>query len=213
MVHLLPHWNLEIEEGTILPVLCYTSCDCVELFLNGKSYGKKAYAYPNYGMTEEYGHFEKMPMAVSTGDLFLCWDVPYEPGCIEAVGYRNGEEAARCSMRTAGKPEEIRLSCYQDRLAADGRSAAQIEVSIVDREGNFCPQADCDVTFTVEGPAFLTGVDNGNPRCHESMKGNHISAFHGKAFALLRSDGEAGICVIRASAVGVKENTVEIRFE
>ena len=213
MVHLLPHWNLEIEEGTILPVLCYTSCDCVELFLNGKSYGKKAYAYPNYGMTEEYGHFEKMPMAVSTGDLFLCWDVPYEPGCIEAVGYRNGEEAARCSMRTAGKPEEIRLSCYQDRLAADGRSAAQIEVSIVDREGNFCPQADCDVTFTVEGPAFLTGVDNGNPRCHESMKGNHISAFHGKAFALLRSDGVAGICVIRASAVGVKENTVEIRFE
>ena len=46
MVHLLPHWNLDVPEGTILPVLGYTSCDSAELFLNGKSYGRKAYSYP-----------------------------------------------------------------------------------------------------------------------------------------------------------------------
>lgn len=213
MVHLLPHWNLNVEKGTVLPVLCYTSCDCVELFLNGKSYGKKAYAYPVYGMTEEYGHFEKPPVAVNTGDLFLSWDVPYEPGCIEAVGYRDGEEAVRDVIRTAGTPKEIRTSCYQERLAADGRSVAQIEVSIVDTAGVFCPQADCDITFTVEGPAVLIGVDNGNPGSHESMKGNHISVFHGKAFALIRSAKEAGDCFIRASAEGLKESVLKICFD
>lgn len=213
MVHLLPHWNLNVEKGTVLPVLCYTSCDCVELFLNGKSYGKKAYAYPVYGMTEEYGHFEKPPVAVNTGDLFLSWDVPYEPGCIEAVGYRDGEEAVRDVIRTAGTPKEIRTSCYQERLAADGRSVAQIEVSIVDTAGVFCPQADCDITFTVEGPAVLIGVDNGNPGSHESMKGNHISVFHGKAFALIRSAKEAGDCFIRVSAEGLKESVLKICFD
>lgn len=212
MVHLLPHWNLDVERGTILPVLCYTSCDCVELFLNGKSYGKKAYAYPAYGMTKEYGHFDRPQIPVNTGDLFLSWDVPYEPGRIEAVGYCNGQEAVREIVRTAGAPVKIQASCYQDEITADGQSVGQIEVTLVDADGNFCPQADCTVTFTVEGPAALLGVDNGNPRCHESMKGNQISAFHGKAFALVRSDGNSGTCVIKVSAAGLAESVSQILF-
>lgn len=212
MAHLLPHWNLDIEEGTVLPVLCYTNCDCVELFLNGKSYGKKAYAYPFYGMTEEYGHFEKPPAAINTGDLFLSWDVPYEPGCIEAVGFCGGEEAVREVIRTAGEPKELRASCYRESLAADGKSVGQIEISVFDGAGNFCPQADCTVLLEVEGPAALTGVDNGNPRSHESMKGNRISVFHGKAFALIRSSGMVGECLIHISADGLQSDCLKIRF-
>lgn len=212
MVHLLPHWNLEAEPGTILPVLCYTSCDCVELFLNGKSYGKKAYAYPAYGMTEEYGHFDRPQIPINTGDLFLSWDVPYEPGRIEAVGYCGGREAVRQVVRTAGAPVKIQTVCYRNELAADGRSVGQVEVSLVDAEGSFCPQADCMLTFTVEGPAALLGVDNGNPRCHESMKGNQISAFYGKAFALVRSDGNSGTCVIKVSADGLAGSVSQILF-
>lgn len=213
MVHLLPHWNLDVAEGSILPVLCYTSCDCVELFLNGKSYGKKAYVYPAYGMTEEYGHFDKPQIPIHTGDLFVSWDVPYEPGCIMAVGYCNGKEAARHVIKTAGAPAGIEMSCYRDRLAADGRSVGQIEVSVVDAEGNFCPHAECRITFTAEGAAKLIGVDNGNPRCHESMKGDHISAFHGKAFALIRSDGNTGVCAVKAAAAGMKESVSRVYFD
>lgn len=98
MAHLLPHWNLEVEEGTIIPVLGYTSCESAELFLNGKSYGRKAYAYPAYGMTERYGHFDKAPVPVNTDDLFLSWDVPYIPGYIELVGYMDGR-GSRASYR------------------------------------------------------------------------------------------------------------------
>ena len=110
MVHLLPHWNLEIEEGTILPVLGFTNCESAELFLNGKSYGRKAYSYPAYGMTERYGHFDKEPVPVNTDDLFLSWDVPYEPGCIELIGYNEDAECARQTVRTAGEPVSVKLS-------------------------------------------------------------------------------------------------------
>ena len=149
MVYLFPHWNLEAEEGTILPVLCYTNCESAELFLNGKSYGKKAYAYPAYGMTQRYGHFDKTPIPLNTGDLFLSWDVPYEPGCIEVVGYRNGQASARYSVRTAGEPALIRGESYCSELKADGRQVGQIEVSILDRDGNFCYQADTELTVKV----------------------------------------------------------------
>lgn len=212
MVHLLPHWNLEVETGTILPVLCYTSCDYVELFVNGKSYGRKAYVYPAYGMTEEYGHFDRPQMPIHTGDLFLSWDVPYEPGCMMAVGYCNGKEAVRQIVKTAGNPEQIQLSAYQDDLKADGQSVAQIEAVIVDAEGNFCPQADCHITFTVEGTAEVIGVDNGNPVCHENMKGHSISAFHGKAFVLVRAGQKAGVCTITAAAGGLKGDNCRVMF-
>lgn len=213
MVHLLPHLNLELEEGRILSVLCYTSCDYVELFLNGKSYGKKAYAYPAYGMTKQYGHFDKPQIPVHTDDLFLSWDVPYEPGILQAVGYCNGKEAARHVVKTAGAPKSIQTKCYRERLAADGRSVGQIEVSIVDAEGNFCPHAGCRLHFTIEGTGVLIGVDNGNPGCHESMKGNSIPVFHGKAFALIRSDKEPGECTVRVTADGLTESIARIYFD
>lgn len=212
MVYLFPHWNLDIEVGTILPVLCYTTCDCAELFLNGKSYGKKSYAYPAYGMTEYYGHFDKVPLPLHTGDLFLSWDVPYEPGKIEVAGYIDGVEKARYEIRTAGDPAQLKACCYGDGLRADGRDVCQVEVSVVDRTGNFCPQSDVRIAFSVEGPARLIGVDNGNPCCLESMKGNAIPTFHGRAFAVFQSDGTAGKCKVIVKAKGLEEAVAEFEF-
>ena len=75
MAGLVPHWNINVEKGTIIQVLGYTNCEYAELFLNGRSYGKKAYSYPAYGMTQYYGHFDKEPIPVNTDNLFLSWDV------------------------------------------------------------------------------------------------------------------------------------------
>ena len=212
MVHLLPHWNLDVPEGTILPVLGYTSCDSAELFLNGKSYGRKAYSYPAYGMTERYGHFDRDPEPVNTDDLFLSWDVPYEPGCIELVGYRDGKEAARHTVRTAGEPAVIRTAAYRSEAKADGLDVAQIEVWLEDAEGNFCPQADLLLTFSVEGPAELIGVDNGNPEGMESLRGDRMHAFHGRALAVIRSTGETGEAVVTVRAEGASESTEAVIF-
>lgn len=212
MVYLFPHWNLEAEEGTILPVLCFTNCESAELFLNGKSYGKKAYAYPAYGMTQRYGHFDKTPIPLNTGDLFLSWDVPYEPGCIEVVGYRNGQASARYSVRTAGEPALIRGESYCSELKADGRQAGQIEVSIFDRDGNFCYQADTELIVEVEGTARLLGVDNGNPANTQSMRGSKIRAFHGRAFIVVQSDARSGECQVSITAKGLGESIVRLTF-
>jgi beta-galactosidase len=190
MVHLLPHWNLDVEKGSIIPVLGYTSCNSAELFLNGKSYGTKAYAYPAYGMTQRYGHFDKTPIPVNTDDLFLSWDVPYEPGCIELVGYVDGREAVRHVVRTAGAPAVVRLSSYRKDMKGDGLDIAQIEAEILDDKGNLCVQADTELIFRVDGPACVIAVDNGNPEEMGSMKGNRIHAFHGRALAIIQSTGE-----------------------
>lgn len=213
MVHLLPHWNLPIEAGTVIPVLGYTSCDSAELFVNGKSYGRKAYSYPAYGMTKEYGHFERTPIPANTSDLFLCWDVPYEPGCIELVGYCEGREAVRECVKTAGSPAAIHVNCYKQRLAADGLDVGQLEIAIMDSEGNLCPQADTEISISTEGAASVIGVDNGNPESHESMKENHIHAFSGRAFCVVQSNGSAGTCKVDVHAEGLESGTVMLYFE
>ena len=212
VAHLLPHWNLQVEEGTIIPVLGYTSCESAELFLNGKSYGRKAYAYPAYGMTERYGHFDKAPVPVNTDDLFLSWDVPYIPGCVELVGYIDGREAARHTVRTAGEPAAVKLNCYRSEMKGDGLDIAQIEAEILDEHGNLCVQADIKLTFTVQGPGYAAAVDNGNPEGMESLRGSCIHAFHGRAYVIIQSDetetGDA--CTVCAEAEGLPGASVTL---
>lgn len=212
MVHLLPHWNLDAEEGSMIFVLGYTNCDSAELFLNGKSYGRKARSYPAYGMTERYGHFDTAPQPVNTDDLFLSWDVPYEPGCIELAGYQGTKEIARHTVKTAGNPVKINVSCYRGQAKADGLDIGQIEVEILDEEGNFCSQAQMELTFAVSGPASVIGVDNGNPASLESMKADHIHAFHGRAFAVIQSEGQVGECLVKVSGDGLEAGSTVIRF-
>ena len=130
--------------------------------------------------------------------------MPYEPGCIELVGYVDGKEAARHIVRTAGAPVAVRLSCYRQEMKGDGLDIAQIEACILDAQGNLCVQADTELTFTVNGPASVMAVDNGNIEEMESMKGNHIHAFHGQALAIIQSTGEGD---------GIGQCTVSVRAE
>lgn len=212
MAHLLPHWNPEVEEGTIIPVLGYTSCESAELFLNGKSYGRKAYAYPSYGMTERYGHFDKTPVPVNTDDLFLSWDVPYIPGYIELVGYMDGREAVRHTVRTAGEPAAVKLNCYRSEMKGDGLDIAQIEAEILDEHGNLCVQADTKLTFTVQGPGYAAAVDNGNPEGMESLRGSCIYAFHGRAYVIIQSDEtkNGDTCTVCVEAEGLPGAAVTV---
>ena len=212
IAHLLPHWNIDVEQGTILQVLGYTNCDSAELILNGKSYGKKAYSYPDYGMTQTYGHFDKEPIPANTDNLFLGWDVPYEPGYMELVGFKDGKEVVRDRVETAGEPYAIRLNCYQDTLAADGLDVGQIEIAIVDEKGRLCPQSEQYVQLSVEGVGELAGIDNGNSASHESMKGSGIHVSAGQAFAVIQSTGSAGKCVVRVEAEGLQSAGIELSF-
>ncbi|MDR0464831.1 MAG: DUF4982 domain-containing protein [Treponema sp.] len=212
-VYIFPHWNMDLAQGTVIPVLCYTNCEQAEVFINGKSYGKKAYSYPLYGMTEIYGHFDKPPVPYNTDDMFLGWDVPYNPGTIEARGFNDGKEVSSHVIKTAGAPKRLSASTDTRQLSCDGRDIAHIEVQIKDDENNLCPNADNRIYVNIEGPAQLIGIDNGKPDCMDSFKGNSMEAMAGLLLIIIRSKREAGEIKIKLSAGNLESCDLLLRSQ
>ncbi|MBQ6990130.1 MAG: DUF4982 domain-containing protein, partial [Clostridia bacterium] len=137
MVHILPHWNVDFYDGEPVTVRVYTNCDEAELFLNGKSLGRKA--------VTPYTHLQ--------------WQVPAERGRLEAVGYRVGREAARDVTETTGAPVELKLRLENKAETAD--DVAVITCYAVDAEGRFVPDAQPVVEFATNplGRILSTGSD------------------------------------------------------
>jgi len=214
MIYVFPHRNINHKnktDGQIKPVLCYTNCEYAELFVNDKSYGKKAYSYPAYGMTETYGHWDKDPVAANTDDMFLSWDVPETNDPIEAVGYNNGKEVCRHKIEAAGEPAAIRAQSDTKILKADGRDIAHIEIRLEDANNNLNPVAANAVSVKVEGAADLLGIDNGMPDSHESFKGNTMNAAGGLLLAIIRAKQTPGPITIKITAKNLTPTTVELQ--
>jgi beta-galactosidase len=186
VLHLFPHWNWQEKPDAVIPVICYTNCDTVELFLNGKSFGVKAYEFPMQGMTERYGHFDLPHIATTTNDLHLRWDVPYEVGILEAVGRtRQGDIVTRTVIQTTGDAVNIEadLDAVQD---LDQSRVALINIRITDIDGQVVPTADPLITVRLEGPATLIGLDNGNPEDKTQMQSATRRTMAGLAMAVIR---------------------------
>jgi len=209
--YLCPHWNLDVERGRVVPVICYTNCEDAELFVNGKSYGMKSKGFPCYGMTERYGHFDRYKRPANTDDLFLSWDVPYEPGEMEVVGYHEEKEVCRYKVRTVGEAVAIKAEADVDALTADGRQIAQIEIRLVDAEGRMNPTACNALDFTLEGDGRILGIDNGRPDCHEQWKETKgRTAFNGMAYCIVQAGKQPGVLKLTVTGEGLKGAVVEI---
>jgi beta-galactosidase len=189
VLHLLPHWNWQGKEGQDIDVWCYSNCKQVELFLNGKSLGKKT--------MQPYAHLE--------------WQVKYAPGTLSAAGYDSGGKVtARDSVETTGEPAAIALDPDQKAVAADGSDISLVTVRIVDAQGRTVPVAENRVSFNVSGAGHLLGVGNGDPNCHESDKGRQRCAFNGLCLAIIQSTGMPGAITIQADSPGLKSATAQI---
>ncbi|MCM1026456.1 MAG: DUF4982 domain-containing protein [Roseburia sp.] len=157
-LHLLPHWNWPGEEGTFKQVVCYTNCERVELYINGRLVGSKGYRCPRYGATKAWN--EGWGRTNTTNDLHLVWDVPYEPGELCAKGYRGDELIATEIVKTTKAPS--RLVAETDRETLKKHQVAQIELSLEDADGLFVPDADAEITCEINGPGRLVGMDSGD---------------------------------------------------
>jgi len=208
LLHLFPHWNWQGREGQIVPVVAYTNCDTVELFVNGKSYGMKIQEFPHQGHSGGWNKYAKPYVGVTTADLHLSWDVAYQPGTIKAVGHKEGKQVVE-EIQTTGAAAAIRLIA-DSLINADGNDVALVHADVVDDKGNVVPDASNQLTFDVKGPGKLIGVDNGNARDDESFKLNSRKAFNGHAFAVIQSAGGAGNIVLTVSGDGLKPATVNI---
>jgi len=181
MIHLLPHWTWPGKEGVTIPVWCYTNCQEVELFLNGRSLGKRAMG----------------------PEMYLSWDVPYEPGELRAVGKVEGRDDggnAECVVATAGEPAALGLTLDRESLAADGFDVVHATIRVLDASGNFVPTAGSEIELAVRGAGRLIGMDSGDPVCHEGYGGPARSAFHGMCLGIIQAGREAGEIEITATS-------------
>ncbi len=210
MIHLFPHWNWPGREGQLIPVLAYTNCDAVELYLNGMFLGEKRLEFPRQGTSGGWNSYERPPVFPTTGDLHLAWDVPYEPGVLRAVGKRGGEVVAEQEVRTAGPAASLRLSVDRGEIRSTIRDVAQVTVEVVDADGVVLPMADDLVRFTVEGPARLLAVGNGNPTDHSSYQVRERRVFHGLLLAMVQSTDETGRVRVTVQADGLEPAFIDI---
>ena len=208
MVHLLPHWNWEGMENKAIPVMAYSNAQEVELFLNGKSLGKKARFSDSWEMPvgTKVSETRKFPTRYRR-----IWQVPFEPGVLKAVAYENGKQVAVDEVRTAGPPAKVKLTVDRAMIQADGDDLAFVTVRIEDQRGNLCPMADNLVHFDVTGAGTIAAVDNGNAATTEPFQADHRKAFNGMALLIVRSrTGEAGRIKVVATSEGLAKDTADI---
>jgi beta-galactosidase len=206
MVHVLPHWNWAGREGRPIPVMCYSNGDEVELFLNGKSLGrKKRFSEP----VEIPVGANVSPDKKYSSKFRLMWQVPYEPGTLKAVTYRAGKQVAVEEVHTAGAPARIRLVPDRAAIASDGDDLSFITVRVEDKDGNLCPLADNLVRFHVTGAGAIRAVDNGNAATVEPFQADHRKAFSGLALVIVNATG-AGKIHVEATGDGLAQAVTEL---
>jgi len=198
MVHILPHWNWENSAHKEIPVYCYTNCDEAELFLNGKSLGKKVMGVDKTTIPAEFSWWKK-PEKTWDSPYRLNWNVKYEPGELKIVAYKDGKAVAEKKIVTADQPYQIRLTPDRTEIDADGNDLSFITVKIEDKNGNFCPLADNLVKFKLNGPGSIAAVGNGNAASIEPFQAGHRKAFNGLCMLIVKSKkGEKGTIKIEA---------------
>jgi beta-galactosidase len=191
MVHILPHWNWPDRVGQVTPVHVYTSGDEVELFLNGKSLGKKK--------KEQYQYR-------------LRWDdVKYEPGELKAVAYKDGKPWAEAVTKTTGPAAKLALRPDRGELRADGADLSFVTVSVVDKDGLLVPRSKNRIKFEIEGPGEIVAIDNGDATSHESFQSKEYNAYNGLCLVIVRTKaGKSGAITLKAQSDGLESAAVGI---
>ena len=215
-LHVLPTWNkdsIALEDGKA-EVVVYSDAAKVELKLNGQSLGTKEFETQTTGAGYTYQTVKGE--SKNHKSLYMTWKVPYQEGTLEAIAYdKNGNKIektqGRSVVKTTGKKANLSAKVDRDKIAADGKDLAYVEVDVTDADGNIIPNAEDRVTFKVEGNGELVGVDNGNSMDHDSYKGDNKRAFSGKVLAIVRATKEAGSFTVTASADGLKSSKVTVK--
>ena len=185
ILHISPHWNWPEKIGKPIDVWVNSNADDVELYLNGKSLGKK--------MMPRNGHLQ--------------WEVTYEPGTIQAIAHKKGK-ALITKVETTKQADQIVLSPDKETILANGKDGTAINVSFLDSECKEVPDASNVISFTISGDAKIIGVGNGNPSSHEADKCEdgmwQRSAFNGKCQVIIQAGKTPGKIILEAKSNGLR---------
>lgn len=213
-LHILPHWTWPGREGEVTPVFVYTNYPSAELFINGKSQGKRTKDL-SIGIDSSYTEAAQKSFERQKRYRLMWMDTRYEPGTLKVVAYdKDGNAVAEEEVHTAGKPHHIELSADRTRLTADGKDLAFINVRVVDKNGNLCPDDSRKIRFKVRGAGTYRAAANGNSASLESFQAPEMSLFSGQLTALVQTTREQpGTIYFEASAPGVKSAELELISE
>ena len=176
-IHLLPHWTWPDRKGKVTPVYCYTDCPSAELFVNGKSQGRR--------YKDKSSRLDRYR---------LRWnDVVYQPGEIRVVAYDdNGNVVGEQTVRTAGKAARLSLDADRQAIAADGNDLAFITVSLCDADGTLIPDADNQLVFEVTGAGVFKAACNGDATSLEPFTMPTMRLFHGQLVLVVQASKQPG---------------------
>lgn len=184
----LADWTWPGQENKLLTVEVYSSCEEVELLLNGKSLGRK----PTTRDTKYTAN----------------WSVPYQPGELKAVGYTGKKAVSSAVLSSAGTATRLVLTPDRATLRADGQDLSYVTVELVDSKGVRHPKAENALKFELTGPGTIVGVGNANPRSLESYQSPQRNAWQGRALVIVKSTGKSGKMTLRATAAGLPAASV-----
>jgi beta-galactosidase len=191
MAHILPHWNWPERARQVTPVHVYTSGDEAELFLNGRSLGRKKRAQYDYR---------------------LRWDdVKYEPGELKVIAYKDGKRWAEDVMKTTGPAARLTLQADRATVKADGYDLSFVTVTIADRNGLLVPRSKNRIRFSISGPGEIVAVDNGDATNLESFQAKERNAYNGLCLVIVRAKaGQGGQIKLMAQADGLTGGEITI---
>jgi beta-galactosidase len=194
MAHILPHWNWPDRVGEVTPVHVYSSGDEAELFLNGRSLGRRARDAFEY--------------------RFRWDDVVYAPGELRVQTWKNGQPWAEAVRRTTESASRLEVTADRDTVRADGGDLIFATITVADRHGQQVPRSNPRIRFRVEGPADIVAADNGDPTDLQSFVDHDRRAFNGLVLVIVRPRaGQPGAIVIRAEAEGLTAGAVRVTSE
>ncbi|CAN5784574.1 glycoside hydrolase family 2 TIM barrel-domain containing protein [soil metagenome] len=185
------NWNWAGNENTPIEVTAYSSCATTELFLNGKSLGKKP--------------------TNRASKYMASWQVPYQPGELKVIGYdAKNKMVNNAILKTATEVTQIKLTSDRQAIKADNQDLVYITVELLDANGNRNPLADNAVEFSVDGPASIAGVGNANPRSLEGYQQPKRNAWQGRCLVILKAGKSLGKISLTANVAGMKPVSISI---
>ncbi len=209
-LHVLPHWTWPGREGEVTPVFVYTNLPEAELFINGKSQGRRKKDL-SVGIDSSYTESAQKSFERQKRYRLMWMDTRYEPGTVTVVGYNaKGEPVDTVEVRTAGKPHHIELTADRSDYLATGKDMAFINAKVVDKDGNLCPDATNKLKFAVKGAGSYEAVANGDPSCIELFQSPVMSAFHGQLTGVVRTAEKPGEIVVTVTSPGLKAGQVKL---
>ncbi len=212
-LHILPHWNWEGREGEVTPVFVYTNHPTAELFINGKSQGKRT---KDLSVTIENSNDSTSRAEFKRQKRYrLMWmDTKYEPGTVKVVAYNEqGQAVAEKEIVTAGKPHSIKLEADRNVLTADGQDLAYVTVSVVDKDGNLCPMDTSEIFFKVKGAGFYRAGANGNTVSMEQFHKPKMKVFSGQMTAIVQTNETPGTITLEATSSKLKSGKLVLTSE